>query len=99
FALGWELIVVATFIWLLQHLGVRKRSTWIAVGLLGVPIGWALTIAQAQIPMTLLMAMGQPWSIAFAANLKLFPALIALYWLRRRDSEGRTPLPPPSPAA
>jgi hypothetical protein len=87
FALIWELAVVATFVWLLQHLGVRKRSTWIAVGLLGVPIGWALTIAQAHIPMTLLMAMGQPWSIALAANLKLFPALIALYWLGRRDWE------------
>jgi hypothetical protein len=79
--------VVATFVWLLQHLGVRRRSTWIAIGLLGVPIGWALTIAQAHIPMTLLMALGQPWSIALAANLKLFPALIALYWLGRRDWE------------
>jgi glycosyl transferase family 87 len=87
FALGWELIVVMTFIWLLQHLGVRKQSTWIAVGLLGVPIGWALTIAQAHVPMTLLMALGQPWSIALAANLKLFPALIALYWVGRRDWE------------
>jgi len=87
FALIWELFVVATFAWLLQHLGVRRRSTWIAVGLLGVPIGWALSIAQAHIPMTLLMAMGQPWSIALAANLKLFPALIALYWLGRRDWE------------
>jgi Glycosyltransferase family 87 len=87
FALVWELIVLATFVWLLQHLGVRKRSTWIAIGLLGVPIGWALTIAQAHIPMTLLMAMGQPWSIALAANLKLFPALIALYWLGKRDWE------------
>jgi len=87
FALGWELIVIATFVWLLQHLGVKRRSTWIAVGLLGVPIGWALTIAQAHIPMTLLMAMGQPWSIALAANLKLFPALIALYWLGRREWE------------
>jgi hypothetical protein len=87
FALVWELIVLATFVWLLQHLGVRKRSTWIAIGLLGVPIGWALTIAQAHIPMTLLMALGQPWSIALAANLKLFPALIALYWLGRRDWE------------
>jgi hypothetical protein len=37
--------------------------------------------------MTLLMAIGQPWSIAVAANLKLFPALIALYWLGRRDWE------------
>jgi hypothetical protein len=87
FALVWELIVVATFVWLLQHMGVRRRSTWIAVGLLGVPIGWALSIAQAHVPMTLLMALGQPWSIALAANLKLFPALIALYWLGRRDWE------------
>lgn len=87
FALLWELAVVATFVWLLQYLGMRKRSTWIAVGLLGIPIGWALSIAQAHVPMTLLMAIGQPWSIAVAANLKLFPALIALYWLGRRDWE------------
>jgi glycosyl transferase family 87 len=87
FALIWELIVIACFVWLLQHLGVRKRSTWIAVGLLGVPIAWALTVAQAHVPMTLLMALGQPWSIAAAANLKLFPVLIALYWIGRRDWE------------
>ena len=87
FVLIWELIVLASFVWLLQHLGVRRQSTWIAIGLLGVPIGWALSIAQAHIPMTLLMALGQPWSIAIAANLKLFPALIALYWLGRRDWE------------
>jgi hypothetical protein len=35
--------------------------------------------------MTLLIALGQPWSIAIAANLKLFPALIVIYWLGRRD--------------
>jgi hypothetical protein len=87
FALVWELLVIAAFVLLLQRLGVRKRSTWIAVGLLGIPIGWALSIAQAHVPMTLLMAIGQPWSIALAANLKLFPALIALYWLGRREFE------------
>jgi hypothetical protein len=87
FALLWELIVGLAFVTLLRHLGVRKRSTWIAIGLLGIPIGWALSIAQAHIPMTLLMAIGQPWSIALAANLKLFPALIALWWLGRRDWE------------
>lgn len=87
FALGWELIVVASFVLLIQRLGVRRRSTWIAIGLLGVPIGWALTVAQAHVPMTLLMAIGQPWSIAAAANLKLFPALILLYWIGRRDWE------------
>ena len=87
FALIWELFVGLTFVMLLQHLGVRKRSTWIALGLLGIPIGWALSVAQAHIPMTLLMALGQPWSIALAANIKLFPALIALWWLGRRDWE------------
>ena len=87
FALAWELIVGLAFVTLLRHLGVRRRSTWIALGLLGIPIGWALSVAQAHIPMTLLMALGQPWSIALAANLKLFPALIALWWLGRRDWE------------
>ncbi len=87
FALIWELVVVGSFVLLLQRLGVRRRSTWIAIGLLGVPIGWALSVAQAHVPMTLLMAIGQPWSIAVAANLKLFPALILLYWLGRRDWE------------
>jgi hypothetical protein len=80
-------VVILAFVLLLRRLGVRKRSTWIAVGLLGIPIGWALSIAQAHVPMTLLMAIGQPWSIALAANLKLFPALIALYWLGRREFE------------
>jgi hypothetical protein len=37
--------------------------------------------------MTLLIALGQPWSVALAANLKVFPALLALYWLGRRDWE------------
>jgi len=90
FALIWELVVVGTFAALLHRLGVRRRSTWIAIGILGVPIGWALTVAQAHIPMTLLLAIGQPWSIALAANLKLFPALIVLYWLGRRDWESAT---------
>ena len=87
FALIWELLVVATFAVLLRKLGVRSRSTWIAIGILGVPIGWALTVAQAHVPMTLLMAIGQPWSVALAANLKLFPALLVLYWLGRREWE------------
>jgi hypothetical protein len=85
FALVWELAVVGAFVLLLRHLGVRRRSTWIAVGILGIPIGWALSVAQAHVPMTLLIALGQPWSIALAANLKLVPAVIVLYWLGRRD--------------
>jgi hypothetical protein len=87
FALIWELVVVTTFVLLIRQLGVRKKATWIAIGILGVPIGWALAVAQAHIPMTLLMAVGQPWSIALAANIKLFPALIVLWWLGRREFE------------
>jgi hypothetical protein len=87
FALIWELVVIGAFVALVRHLGVRRRSTWIAIGLLGVPLGWCLTVAQAHIPMTYLIALGQPWSIALAANIKLFPALIALWWLGRRDWE------------
>lgn len=87
FALVWELAIVASFVALVRYLGVRRRATWIAIGMLGVPIGWALTVAQAHVPMTLLLALGQPWSIALAANLKLTPVLIAIWWLGRRDYE------------
>lgn len=85
FALAWELVVIGSFVALVRYLGVRRRATWLAIGLLGVPIGWALTIAQAHAPMAYLLALGQPWSIAVAANLKLTPALIAIWWLGRRD--------------
>jgi hypothetical protein len=64
---------------------VRRKQTWLAIGLLGVPIGWALTIAQAHVPMTLLLAIGQPWSIALAANVKITPVLVAIWWFGRRD--------------
>ena len=87
FAVLWELAVVGSFVLLLRYLGVRKRSTWLAIGMAGVPIAWALTVAQAHVPFTYLLALGQPWSIALAANLKLTPVLIAIWWLGRRDWE------------
>jgi hypothetical protein len=65
---------------------VRPRfETWVALGLLGLPIGYALSVGQAHFLMTLLIAIGAPWSVALAANLKLFPALVAVYWIGRRD--------------
>ena len=87
FAAAWEAIVILAFVLLLRKLGVERRATWLAIGLLGIPIGWALSVAQAHVPLTLLLAVGQPWSIALAANLKLTPVLIALWWLGRRDFE------------
>jgi hypothetical protein len=86
FALVWEAIVLISFALLVKQLGGGRR-VWIAIGLLGIPIGWALSVGQAQVPMTLLLAIGQPWSIAFAANIKIFPALIALWWIGKRDYE------------
>ncbi len=87
FAVAWELIVIGSFIALVRYLGVRRKATWLAIGLLGVPIAWALTVAQAHVPMTLLLALGQPWSIAIAGSLKLTPVLIAIFWLGRRNFE------------
>ena len=87
FAAVWEGVILLSFVGLLRYLGVRKLNTWIAVGLLGIPIGWALTVAQAHVPFTYLLALGQPWSIALAANLKLTPVLIGIWWLGRRDWE------------
>jgi hypothetical protein len=86
FALTWELIVVGTFLLTIRQLGGGPR-VYAAIGILGIPIGWAIGVGQAHIPLTLLLAIGQPWSIALAANVKLFPALIALWWIGRRDYE------------
>ena len=84
FAILWEVMIVVFLGATISRLGGGGR-TWIAVGLLGIPIGWAVGIGQAQIVVTYLMAVGQPWAIAFAGQLKLFPILVAIWWLGRRD--------------
>jgi hypothetical protein len=53
--------------------------------MLALPIGWSLAIGQAQVVVTLMTAIGAPWSLALAAHLKLFPALAALWWVGRRE--------------
>ena len=84
FALLWEAVIVAAFATTIWRLGLGSR-TWIVLGLLGIPVAWAVAIGQAQVLVTLLLAVGAPWSVALAAQLKLFPALAALYWLGRGD--------------
>jgi hypothetical protein len=81
----WEAVVIASLAGTLWRLGLRRRETWLAAGILGLPIAWCVAIGQAQVPLTFLTAVGAPWSIALAANLKLFPALVALWWIGRRD--------------
>jgi hypothetical protein len=81
----WEAVVIASLVVTVWWIGPRRRETWLAIGVLGLPIAWSVAIGQAQVPLTLLTAIGAPWSLALAANLKLFPGLIALWWIGRRD--------------
>jgi hypothetical protein len=84
-AVLWGLVCLATFGLTLARIGLRRRRTWLLVGFLGLPIGWSLSIGQAQVPVTLLLALGSPLAIAGAAQLKVFPALVAVWWIGRRD--------------
>jgi Glycosyltransferase family 87 len=81
----WELFVLVALATTLWRLGVRRPATWFAVAVLARPIAWTVAIGQAQAVVTLLLAFGSPLSVALAANLKLFPALVALWWVGRRD--------------
>ena len=81
----WEVVVVAAFLATIWWLGPRRRATWLAVGILALPIGWCVAIGQVQVILTLFSVIGTPWSVALAANIKLFPALLALWWVGRRD--------------
>lgn len=80
----WEAFLVATFVLTLRRLGFRQR-TWLAVGMLGLPIAWSLAIGQAQVLVTALLVVATPGAVALAAHIKLLPALAVLYWLGRRD--------------
>lgn len=80
----WELVVVGALLATIRVLR-PDRNRLLVFGMLLLPIMWSVTIGQAQVPVTLLVAIGSPWSIALAAHLKIFPALVAVWWLGRRD--------------
>lgn len=80
----WEGVVVAAFALTLRRIRLSRRAL-VAIGLLGLPIGWSLAIGQAQVPVTLLMALGSPLALALATQLKILPALAAIWWIGRRD--------------
>ncbi len=83
-ALLWGVAMVGAFLLTLRRIGFGTNTRY-AVAILALPIGWSLAIGQAQVLMTLFIALGTPLGVALAANVKLFPALIGLYWLGRRD--------------
>lgn len=80
----WSLAMIAASVATLWVVGLRSARTWAAVCILAAPIAWTLSIGQAQSLVTLLTALAAPWSLAFAAHLKLFPALVALWWIGTR---------------
>jgi Glycosyltransferase family 87 len=80
----WEALVIGAFAVTLKRTGLG-RGTLLAIGFLAFPIGWSLVIGQAQVPVTMLMAIGSPWALALATHLKLLPALAAVWWLGRGD--------------
>src|SRR6476661_7610048 len=84
-ALIWEAFLIVLFAGTLVRLGLRNPWTWIVSGWLAAPIGWSLAIGQAQVAVTFLVALGSPWAVAVAGNLKLLPVFVALFWIGRRD--------------
>lgn len=84
-SLIWEGILLVLFAGTLMRLGLRNRWTWIVTGWLAAPIAWSLAVGQAQVAVTFLVALGTPWAIALAGQLKLFPVIVAVYWIGRRD--------------
>ncbi len=84
-ALIWEAFLLVLFAGTLVRLGLRNRWTWIVSGWLAAPIAWSLAVGQAQVAVTFLVALGSPWAIAVAGNLKILPVVVAVYWLGRRD--------------
>jgi hypothetical protein len=80
----WELVVVASVVGLVALIRPGFRG-WAVAGMLTLPILWSVFIGQAQVPVTLLLAIGRPWSLALATHLKILPALAAIWWIGRRD--------------
>ena len=80
----WMAVLVCSLVLTLRRI-TPDRWAWIAVGCLGVPIGWALAVGQAEPLITVLLTLGAPWSVAFAGHLKIAPWLVAVFWVGRRD--------------
>jgi hypothetical protein len=83
-AAAWEALMVASLALTIRMAGVR-RATVLALCALALPIAWSLALGQAQVLVTWLVAVASPFSVALAGQLKVFPALVALYFLGRRD--------------
>jgi hypothetical protein len=68
----WMTLIGLMFGATLIRLDLRRPLTLFVVCALALPTGWAIVIGQAQVAVTLLLALGSPWAVALAANLKVF---------------------------
>jgi Glycosyltransferase family 87 len=83
-AIVWEALMLGATVLTVRRIGIRG-PVLLAACWLALPILWALAIGQAQALVTLLLAYGTPFGVALAANVKIFPGLAAIYWVRRRE--------------
>ena len=83
-ALIWEAILIAATVLTFRRIGLRE-SVLFATCLLALPLLWTLAIGQAQALVTMLLTYGTPFGVALAANIKVFPGLVAIYWIGRRQ--------------
>jgi hypothetical protein len=83
-ALLWAVVMVGATVLTFRRIGLSP-PVLIAAGLLAVAILWTATIGQVQAVVTLLLAIGAPWAVALATSLKLYPILVAVFWVGRRD--------------
>ena len=83
-ALIWEAILIGATILTFRRLGLREPVVIVACWL-ALPLMWTLAIGQAQALVTLLLTYGTPFGVALAANIKVFPGLVAIYWVGRRE--------------
>ena len=83
-ALIWEAVLLAATVLTFRRIGLREPVVLVAC-ILALPILWTLAIGQAQALVTLLLTYGNPFAVALAANIKVFPGLVAVYWVGRRE--------------
>ena len=82
-ALIWEAILIVATVLTFRRIGLREPVI-LAACLLALPLLWTLAIGQAQALVTMLLTYGTPFGVALAANIKVFPGLVAIYWVGRR---------------
>jgi hypothetical protein len=80
----WEGVIVAALavtLWPAR----RDRRLLLALGILALPVGWAVAIGQGEVVVAALLSLGTPLTVALAGHLKLFPWLAAVVWFATRD--------------